>query len=236
MNVRSAAISVERSFHNHGLRAALYDVAVRATNTFMSWKSIQCIKITEPDPRCTDVVAPYRYEILDRQALLSFSGQAEYELPTQFVVDALDKGDECHAIMHGDELASYGWYSVKPTLLNDELEFHFSSEYRYMYKGFTLPAHRGHRLHAIGMTLALMKYRAAGQKGLVSLVETNNFDSLKSCYRIGYVRCGNIRFVKVAGRHLIHVDAASHTHDLDLRPICEGPRWFDKAIVDTVNQ
>ena len=86
------------------------------------------------------------------------------------------------------------------------------------------------------MTLALMKYRADGHKGLVSLVETNNFDSLKSCYRMGYVPCGNIRFVKMAGKHLIHVDAAGHTHDLDLRPICDGPGWLGKAIADTANQ
>src|SRR5262245_60714122 len=121
MNVRSAAISVERSFHNHGLRATLYDVAVRATNTFMNWKNIQFIMITEPDPRSMDVVAPYRYEILDRQVLLSFSDRPEYELTPQFVISALEKGDECHAILDGDELASYGWYSEKPTLLNDEL-------------------------------------------------------------------------------------------------------------------
>jgi hypothetical protein len=48
-------------------------------------------------------------------------------------------------------------------------------------------------------------------------VETNNFDSLKSCYRMGYVPCGNIRFVKVAGRYIIRADAACLSHNLDLR-------------------
>jgi hypothetical protein len=179
-----------------------------------------------------NVEPPYHYSVLDRQELLSFSEQTEYELSREFVTSALDKGDECHALLHGDTLASYGWYSAQPTLLNDELLFHFRSDYRYMYKGFTLPSHRGHRLHAIGMTLALMKYRSAGSKGLVSLVEMNNFDSLKSCYRMGYAPCGNIRFVKVAGRYLIHVDAASQSNDLDLRPIAECPSWFGKPVVN----
>ena len=219
MNVRSTATSLDRNLHTHGLRATLYDVAVRATNTFVNWKDIQCIMINDPDPQCTNVEPPYQYAILDRQALLSFSEKNEYELSREFVVNALDKGDECHALLLGDTLASYGWYSAQPTLFNDELRFHFRQDYRYMYKGFTLPSHRGHRLHAIGMTLALMKYRSAGSKGLVSLVEMNNFNSLKSCYRMGYVPCGNIRFIKVAGRYLIHVDAASQFHDLDLRPL-----------------
>jgi hypothetical protein len=185
--------------------------------------------INDPDPRCTNVEPPYQYAVLDRQTLLSFSEKNEYELAREFVVSALDKGDECHALLHGDTLASYGWYSAQPTLFNDKLRFHFPPDYRYMYKGFTLPSHRGHRLHAIGMTLALMKYRSAGSKGLVSLVEMNNFDSLKSCYRMGYVPCGSIRFVKVAGRYLIHVDAASQSHALDLRPVAGCPRWSAKA-------
>jgi hypothetical protein len=219
MNVKSTVSSVERNLHSHGLRATMYDVAVRAANTFLTWKNLQCITITEPNPACVNLTSPYRYAVLDREALLSFSKTDEYELSLEFVIDALDKGDECHAILHGDELASYGWYSSKPTLLNDELRVHFSRDYLYMYKGFTRRAHRGHRLHAIGMTLALMKYRADGYAGLVSIVETNNFDSLKSCYRMGYAPCGNIRYVKVAGTYLIRADSVCKAYGMDLRSV-----------------
>ena len=219
MKVRSAVSSVERNLNNHGLRAAVYDVAVRVANTFMTWKNLQCIVITDPNPACVDVAPEYRHVVLDREELMYFSKTDAYELPPEFVIEALDKGDECHAILHGDELASYGWYSRKPTPLNDELRVHFSGEYLYMYKGFTLRKHRGHRLHAIGMTLALMKYRAAGYKGLVSIVETNNFDSLKSCYRMGYLPCGNIRYLKVAGRYLIRAAAACKAFGFDLRHV-----------------
>lgn len=219
MNVRSAVSSIERNFQSHGLRAAVYDVAIRAANTFMTWKNLQCIVISDPNPACADVAPPYRHVVLDREALLSFSKTDDYELKSEFVLEALDKGDECHAILHGDELASYGWYSPRPTLLNEELRVHFSREYLYMFKGFTLRKHRGQRLHAIGMTLALMKYRAAGYKGLVSIVETNNFDSLKSCYRMGYLPCGNIWYAKLASKYLIRADAACRAFGFDLRPV-----------------
>jgi len=219
MNVKSTVSSVERNLHSHGLRATMYDVAVRAANTFLTWKNLQCIVITEPNPACVNVAPSYRYAVLDREALLSFSKTDEYELPREFVIDAFDRGDECHAILQGDELASYGWYSSKPTLLSDELQVHFSPDYLYMYKGFTLRAHRGHRLHAIGMTLALMKYRADGYAGLVSIVETNNFDSLKSCYRMGYAPCGNIRYLKVAGAYVIRADRACKAYGMSLRSV-----------------
>jgi hypothetical protein len=231
MNVKSAVSSVERNLHSHGLRAAVYDAAVRAANMFMTWKNLQCIVITEPNPSCVDIAQPYRHAVLGREALLSFSKTVEYELPREFVMEAVEKGDECHAILHGDELASYGWYSRKPTLLNDELRVHFSEEYLYMYKGFTMRKHRGQRLHAIGMTLALMKYRAAGDKGLVSIVETNNFDSLKSCYRMGYLPCGNIRYARLARKYLIRADAGCKAFGFDLRPVSSTRKTASNDLV-----
>jgi hypothetical protein len=219
MNVRTAVNSVERNLHSYGLRATMYDISVRAANTILTWKNFQCIVISEPNPESMSVLPPYRYEILDRQTLLSFTRASEYELSSRFVIKALEQGDQCHAILQGDTLASYGWYSSKPTLLNDELQVHFSPKYQYMYKGFTLGAHRGHRLHAIGMTLALMKYREAGYSGLVSLVETNNFASLKSCYRMGYAACGNIRYVKIGNTYIIRATAACRAYGLNLRPV-----------------
>ena len=219
MNVRSTVSSLERNVHSHGYRAAMYDVVIRGANTFVIWKNLQCIVIVDPDPKYTVVVPRFRCVKLDKQTLLSYADKPAYELPEAFVSDALEKGDECHAILHGDDLASYGWYSVKPTLINDELRLHFNPSYVYMYKGFTLSAYRGQRLHAIGMTLALMQYRSMGFKGMVSCVETNNFDSLKSCYRMGYRPCGNIRFMKFAGKYLIRANAACRKYGLDLRPI-----------------
>ena len=219
MNVGSAVNTIERNLHSHGFRAAMYDVVVRAANTLMTWKHIQCIAITEPDPKCMTVAPSYRYVKLDREALFSFSDKPEYELPREFLTNALEKGDECHAILHGGELASYGWYSTKPTLLADGLRLHFSAEYVYMYKGFTLGEHRGKRLHAIGMTLALADYRAAGYNGLVSVVETNNFDSLKSCYRMGYQPCGKIHYVKLGGTYMIRPDADCRKYEMDLKPV-----------------
>jgi L-amino acid N-acyltransferase YncA len=70
----------------------------------------------------------------------------------------------------------------------------------YMYKGFTDDNYRGQRLHAIGMTRALRYYLATGHRGIVSYVESTNFDSLKSCFRMGYEAFGTVYLLKLFGR------------------------------------
>ena len=76
----------------------------------------------------------------------------------------------------------------------------FDRRYVYMYKGFTLKRHRGKRLHAVGMTRALDAYLRRGSLGIVSYVEWDNFDSLKSCYRMGYSAFGNVYLMRLLGR------------------------------------
>jgi L-amino acid N-acyltransferase YncA len=69
-----------------------------------------------------------------------------------------------------------------------------------MFKGYTVPAHRGKRLHAVGMCRALRDFAQAGGRGLVSYVASNNFASLKSTARMGYRLFGDVYLVRAAGR------------------------------------
>ena len=70
-----------------------------------------------------------------------------------------------------------------------------------MYKGFTSLAHRGQRLHAIGKTHALRHYVAKNYRGLISYVESTNFESLRSNARMGYEIFGSIYVVRIVGRY-----------------------------------
>jgi hypothetical protein len=138
---------------------------------------------------------------LGREEVLRFAADSRCEMSAEFVQDALDRGDECFGVLDGDVLASYGWYSNGPSRIterSDELVLRFDPRYLYMYKGYTLPAYRGERLHGLGMALALREALARGRLGLVSYIESNNFRSLRSSYRIGYRRFGSV----VVGRLL----------------------------------
>lgn len=109
-----------------------------------------------------------------------------HELSAAFLRRAELRGDRCYAMFDGDALASYGWYSDLPCEIEIEhLVLHFDPSYTYMYKGYTVPAYRGARLHAVGMCQALRAFTAEGRAGLISYVQSNNFASLRSAARMG---------------------------------------------------
>jgi L-amino acid N-acyltransferase YncA len=162
---------------------------------------LKCLYIDAADPAFLSLPAPYEGGFLDAEALRRYLTRDEYELSERFVTHALAMNDECFAIRAGDTLAAYGWYSFGAHRFSDEHTLRFAPPWVYMHHGFTHPAHRGRRLHAIGMTMALAAYQARGFRGLVSLVAVRNDASLKSCYRMGYRPFGTLYTVRLG--HLL---------------------------------
>jgi hypothetical protein len=224
MKVASAITTVRRNIRNHGLQAAIYDILIRSVNRFVYMKTLECVVIEQVDAGSMTLPAHLRYARLESARLSLYGRLKENELPEEFVRDALDAGDECYAVIEGNTLASYGWYSKAPTLVDGNLRLHFNPQYVYMYKGFTAKPYRGKRLHAIGMMLALNEYRKQGFTGLVSYVESNNFDSLKSCYRMGYKSVGRIRVLRLANRYFIRSGQGCSDYGLELEPNSFQPR------------
>ncbi len=204
MRLASILDRIRENIRRHGLADTLFDVALRAINRIVFVTVLKGVHIGAPNPAYLDVNHKYRCAFLDRDVLLGFSRHPEYEMSEGFVRHALEKGDESFGILDGGTLASYGWYSNHTTDISDDLRLHFDRRYMYMYKGFTHPDYRGQRLHGVGMTMALKEYLDRGFKGLVSFVEWNNFDSLKSVYKMGYRDFGQIYVVRILGRYLIY--------------------------------
>lgn len=203
-----------------GVMRTLYDLALRALNHLVYFRILKAVRIEAPDPQTLERRAPYVHGFLSRALVLAFAVDPQYEMSERFLNEALANEDRCYGIVHGDALASYGWYSKKPTVaLTDDLEVRFDPSYVYMYKGFTHEGYRGQRLHAAGMALALQEYRAEGSKGLVSYVESNNFSSLKSCYRMGYVAFGHVVVLRAAGHYFIGRSRGCRDCGFDLAPV-----------------
>jgi ribosomal protein S18 acetylase RimI-like enzyme len=176
---------------------------MRTINRVVLFEVLRAVHIGSVDPAFLRRHPGYHYGFLERGALLHRASHAEYDMSPEFVERALEKGDECFGILDGATLASYGWYAKTPTAISDDLWLHFDRRYVYMYKGFTHPRYRGQRLHATGMTLALETYLNRGFDGLVSYVESNNLDSLKSVRRMGYRDFGRIYVLRFLDRYLI---------------------------------
>jgi ribosomal protein S18 acetylase RimI-like enzyme len=210
---------IRKTASDFGWPAALQSVAQGALNRAVYVRVLKCVEITDVDPKYLTVDPRFEHRFLDADELQSFTGDPKFDLTPSFLEEALGKGDRCYGILEGDRLASFGWYSDKPTKILDDLEFQFDPRRVYMYKGYTDPDYRGQRLHAIGMSWALKLLRERGYDGLISYVEATNFDSLRSCYRMGYKDVGKIYFARAAGRYWIHTDASCRTYGVSLAPV-----------------
>lgn len=198
---RSIVEKAQVRLKRHGARNLFHALCIRAVNSVIPFKILKGVCVEKPDPAFLAAPQGYAAGFLGEAELRAFAADTGNEMSLAFLDTVLPKGDECYAICDGSRLAAYGWYAMTPTPVGSpKLLLHFSSTYVYMYKGFTGERYRGKRLHAIGMTRALQAYRQRGYRGLVSYVESTNFDSLKSCERMGYRVFGSIYLFRLLGR------------------------------------
>ena len=178
----------------YGASAAFHDLALRAANKV---GSVQVLK--GMTARMQDIRDPKLFEadgfdgrFVAPEDLVKYAEEGVHEFSPAFVRRAFARGDRCYALFDRDILASHGWYSNRPTSIDARLVLHFDGNYTYMYKGFTAPAYRGKRLHAVGMCRALRAVTDEGKSGLISWVYSNNFASLRSVARMGYRIFGTV--------------------------------------------
>jgi len=186
----------------YGVRAALHDIECRLVNKVAHFEILKGMTV-----RVQDVHDPSLFEaegfdarFVGDDELAKFAHEGAHELSVDFLRNASGRGDRCYALFHGKALAAYGWYSKLPTPIDEHFVLHFGQAWTYMYKGYTVPAYRGKRLHAVGMCRALRAFTEEGQKGLISCVASTNFASLHSVSRMGYRIFGEVYVLRAGGR------------------------------------
>lgn len=209
----------------HGVAAGMGDLVYRGVNRITEVTVLNAMALTMVTVDGSFLDGPDRgwgFVGLDEIiAQVRANGEA-LDLDEHFVRTASARGDRCYGVIDGGVLGSYGWYSELPTEVNRDLVLHYDSSYSYMYKGFTVPALRGKRLHGIGMARALAALTAEGKKGLVSYVASNNFASLRSCERLGYVEFGHVMAATLGGRILMHATRGCGAFGFHVEP--KAPR------------
>jgi hypothetical protein len=205
MKIATAVRHVVGQTKAFGPAAALHDLQLRAVNRAVSFQILKGMTAVLPDIDKRMLSAPgFEARFASREEMLAAAARPEIgdEMSADFVASAMDRGDECFALFEGGEVASFGWYSTRPTPIASDLLLHFDPVWVYMYKGYTLPAYRGKRLHGIGMSMALEAYTERGSRGLISYVKSNNFQSLRSIHRMGYRVFGDVYVLRTFGRVL----------------------------------
>ncbi|HEY1265939.1 MAG TPA: GNAT family N-acetyltransferase [Candidatus Binatia bacterium] len=211
--------AVVAAVRRYGARRTVYRAALRAVNTVALVKILRAVCVENVDPAFLRYPERLTATFLTDRMIRRFAADPESGMSPMFVEEALAKGDQCYGILSGDALVSYGWYSTRPTRIDPpELMLEFDNAHTYMYKGYTHPDFRGQRLHAIGMTLALDHYRSKGLKGIVSYIEADNFDSLKSAFRMGYRVFGSVYVFSFLGTIFSHTTAGCKQYDFRVIP------------------
>lgn len=193
---------IRENFRQFGFNKTIHLYKNKAINRGLFFRQFQAMNVTMEtlDHRFLKSKDNLSFRFLTEAEIYQFSKTPAHEIDPNFIKRALENGDRCFAALDGETLASYGWYSTKPTEMGDGLIWNFDPAWVYMYKGYTLPKYRGQKLHAIAMAKALKLLTREGAAGLVSYVETTNFQSLNSVYRMGYKDIDKISVIKLGSK------------------------------------
>jgi hypothetical protein len=220
VDLQKIAARFQDNLRRHGVGAALHDVECRALNKVSRFGLLRAM-VVEPG----DLTDPTLFEapgftgrFVETAELEGHARNGEHALDADFLAEADRRADRCYAMFEGESLAAYGWYARKPTPIDDHFILHFDPTYTYMFKGYTVPAYRGKRLHAVGMCQALRAFGEAGDKGLVSYVASNNFASLKSTLRMGYRVFGDVYLLHAAGRSFAYASPGCRPYGFRAEP------------------
>jgi len=209
---------------HYGVRSTLYDVWIRSLNRLFFYRVLCGMKATSPHPEYLGLDPKYEHGFVAPARLEAIAVAPEYDLSPAFLRGAFAKGDRCYGLLcrgpgGEDVLASYGWYSRRPTQLYEGLDLHFGDGWVYMYKGYTMPAYRGKRLHAVGICRALRALTDEGRNGLISCVASNNFASLHSVTRMGYRIFGDVYLLLAAGRSFTYATRGCQPYGFWVQPL-----------------
>jgi hypothetical protein len=195
------------------------EVMYTAINKLWCFMVLQGMIVTldSLDHNFLNVSPAHRYTFLSNEEVLYYAQDESNHMSGSFVKGALAKGDKCYGIFEGSNLISYGWYSDSETHINKDLLLYFDPDWIYMYKGYTKVSHRGQRLHAFGMAMALKEFCEMGKKGLISYVEAQNFKSLRSTARMGYQNIGRVRIFQLSNRFRIKAEKSCQPYGFGVR-------------------
>jgi len=202
MEIQKVVGCLRENARKYGIGAALHDIECRVINKIAQFQILKGMTVRMQDVKDPSLFEAPGFEgrFVAGDELAKFAYDGAHDFSVEFLREARARGDRCYALFDGDALAAYGWYSPLPTPIDEHFMLHFDHAYTYMYKGYTVPAYRGKRLHAVGMCRALRAFTDEGKKGLISYVFSNNFASLHSVLRMGYRIFGEV-YVLRAGTH-----------------------------------
>jgi L-amino acid N-acyltransferase YncA len=199
---------VAEQHEHHGFQGVAGAALNRLHVRLGSIEVVHVLLLTPEAMRPAPIDACFESRFLSPEEIARFAGAPANHLSVDFAERARRGLDLCYGVIHGDRLASYGWYalhSVEPEH-GAGSALALPANAAYMYKGFTHPDYRGQRLYGAGMARAFSALQGQEVDRLVAFVRWSNAASLSSCERLGYRRLG---LLVVGPSGPIHVPGAA---------------------------
>lgn len=235
MGMRKIVGYIRDNVRNYGISATLHDLECQLVNKAVFFQILKGMTVRMQD--VTDArlfEAPgFDSRFVAEDELSKLTRESAHQISPEFLHTALARGDRCYALFDGQTLAAYGWYSELRTPLDEHYLLHFDHAWTYMYKGYTMPAYRGKRLHAVGMCQALRALTEEGKNGLISCVASTNFASLQSITRMGFRIFGDVYLMRAGCHSFAYATPGCRTYGFRAEPLASrrdipGARSFSK--------
>ena len=140
--------------------------------------------------------------IAQPEELLTAAHDPELDMRPDFVRSALARGDFAIGAFEGDRLVGYAWRTLTAAPDVDGLWVRVERPCHYIYKGFTLPSHRGKHIQVAIPAFSDRYFMEQGYTSEVGIVDVANFASLSNGKRLGRRKAGYAGYVKWFGRCL----------------------------------
>lgn len=140
------------------------------------------------------------------------------------VRDRLATGRRCMLAWVGDEIAAYGWISVRPEYISEqEREIALQANEAYIWNCATLPAFRGRRLYIALLGEILAVLRAQGVRRAWIGTALSNLPSLRAFATAGFQPALTLTFARLGRFHCLRIgvprDAAGALTDAARREL-----------------
>jgi hypothetical protein len=157
------------------------------------------------EPADADAPSDLEARILTRADVARFFDREQgHSYRSAFAAEALARGDRCFGVLEDGHLLYYCWYARGPAPVLDGVFAAVEFPSLYAYNAHTHDAHRGRRLHAIGVDASGRVFAREGYRAITAYIEATNLPPLIAARRMGE---------RVVGFAVVHRTAG-------------GVRWF----------
>jgi hypothetical protein len=102
-----------------------------------------------------------------------------------FAMEALARGDRCFGVFEHGRLVWYCWYARGPAPVFDDVDAAAEFPLLYAYNAHTDDAHRGRRMHTIGLLTSGRFFAREGYRAFTAYIDATNVPPLIAARRMG---------------------------------------------------